>query len=206
MSDLVVLAFDSEDGAEQVRDVLAGMQQRHLITLADAAVVVRKQDGKVKVKQAVSLVGQGAVGGAFWGMLIGIIFWMPWLGMAMGALSGALGGALSDIGVDDKFIKGSGQHYRTRQFSPVPAGLQRRNRQGGGRPEAIQPHGPADLAVYGRRGQATRDVCGGRNRGLVIAPAGPIPQRDMWVRQFLSEGRLDGLPRWRSRATEATSA
>lgn len=105
MSDLVVLAFDSEQGAEQVRDVLAGMQQRHLITLADAAVVVRKQDGKVKVKQAVSLVGQGALGGAFWGMLIGIIFWMPWLGMAVGALSGALGGALSDIGVDDKFIK-----------------------------------------------------------------------------------------------------
>ena len=38
-------------------------------------------------------------------MLIGLIFWMPWLGLAMGALGGALGGKFSDIGVDDKFIK-----------------------------------------------------------------------------------------------------
>jgi len=37
--------------------------------------------------------------------LIGIIFWMPWLGLAVGALGGALGGSLTDIGVDDKFIK-----------------------------------------------------------------------------------------------------
>jgi uncharacterized membrane protein len=57
------------------------------------------------VKQAVSLVGAGALGGAFWGMLIGLLFWMPWLGLAMGALSGAVGGALSDHGIDDGFIK-----------------------------------------------------------------------------------------------------
>jgi len=105
MSDLIVLAFDSEDGAIQMRDKLVSLQKQHLITLEDAAVVVRRQDGKVKVKQATSLVGAGALGGAFWGMLIGIIFWMPWLGLAMGALGGALGGKFSDIGVDDNFIK-----------------------------------------------------------------------------------------------------
>lgn len=105
MSDLVVLAFDTEDGALQVRDKLVAMQKQHLITLADAAVVVRRQDGKVKVKQAVSLVGAGALGGAFWGMLIGLIFWMPWLGMAFGALGGAIGGKFTDVGVDDNFIK-----------------------------------------------------------------------------------------------------
>ena len=105
MSDLIVLAFDDESGALQMRDKLVDLQKQHLITLEDAAVVVRRQDGKVKVKQAVSLVGAGALGGAFWGMLIGIIFWMPWLGLAMGAVGGALGGKFSDVGVDDNFIK-----------------------------------------------------------------------------------------------------
>lgn len=105
MSDLVVLAFNTEDGAIQMRDKLVALQKQKLISLEDAAVVIRRQDGKVKVKQAVSLVGSGALGGAFWGMLIGILFWMPWLGMAAGALGGAIGGKFTDIGVDDNFIK-----------------------------------------------------------------------------------------------------
>ena len=105
MSDLIVLAFDSEDGALQLRDKLLSLQKQQLISLEDAAVVIRRQDGKVKVKQLHSLVGAGALGGAFWGMLIGLIFWMPWLGLALGAAGGALGGHFTDIGVDDKFIK-----------------------------------------------------------------------------------------------------
>jgi uncharacterized membrane protein len=34
--------------------------------------IVRKRDGKIKVKQAVHLMGTGIVGGAFWGILIGM--------------------------------------------------------------------------------------------------------------------------------------
>ena len=105
MATLVVLTFKDETGAEQMRDRLAGLQESRIISLADAAVVVRRQDGKIKVNQAVSLVGAGALGGAFWGMLIGLLFWAPWLGLAIGAASGALAGGLSDYGVDDKFIK-----------------------------------------------------------------------------------------------------
>ncbi len=109
MSDLIVLAFDTEDGAIALRDRLLDMQKQHIISLEDAAVVVRKPDGKAKVKQLHSLVGAGAMGGAFWGMLIGLIFWMPWLGLAAGALGGALGGKFTDVGVDDKFIKQVGE-------------------------------------------------------------------------------------------------
>ena len=105
MSELIVIAFDNETGAEKMRDAFPPLIKQHLIALDDAAVVVRKEDGKVKVKQAVSLVGEGALGGAFWGMLIGLLFWMPWLGLAIGAASGALAGKLSDVGVDDNFIK-----------------------------------------------------------------------------------------------------
>jgi uncharacterized membrane protein len=105
MSTLIVVAFDNETGAFEMRDALGRMQKQQLLKLEDAAVVVRKPDGKVKVKQAVSLVGEGALGGAFWGMLIGILFWMPWLGLAVGAASGALAYSLADVGVDDGFIK-----------------------------------------------------------------------------------------------------
>lgn len=105
MATLVVLTFRNETGAEELRDKLAELQKRQILSLADAAVVVRRQDGKVKVKQAVSLVGTGALGGAFWGMFIGLLFFAPWLGLLIGAASGAAGGALSDTGVDDKFIK-----------------------------------------------------------------------------------------------------
>ncbi|MFC4360318.1 DUF1269 domain-containing protein [Halobium salinum] len=105
MSSLVVLAFDTVDGATDVRDRLYELQKQELITLEDAAVVVRNEDGKVKVNQAHSLVGAGALGGAFWGMLIGLLFWVPWLGMAIGSVTGVISGKFTDIGVDDDFIK-----------------------------------------------------------------------------------------------------
>jgi len=105
MSDLVVFAFKNETGAQEMGEKLKSLQKQELIKLEDAAIVVRKPDGKAKVKQAQSLVGAGALGGAFWGMLIGLLFWMPWLGLAMGAISGALAGKFSDVGIDDNFIK-----------------------------------------------------------------------------------------------------
>ena len=105
MTELVVIAFDNETGAAEMRDALVELQKQRLVTLDDAAVVIRRPDGRLKLRQAVNLVGTGALGGAFWGMLIGLLFWMPWLGMAIGALSGTLGGALGDYGVDDGFVK-----------------------------------------------------------------------------------------------------
>jgi len=105
MSNLVVLAFDTETGAEQMRDDLLQMQKEHIIGLDDAAVAVRDKEGKVKVKQVTSLAGAGALGGAFWGLLFGLIFFVPVFGMIIGAAAGALAGKYQDIGVDDKFIK-----------------------------------------------------------------------------------------------------
>lgn len=105
MTELIVLAFPTTGGAKEALSVLSSLQKQELIKLSDAAAVVRKADGKVKVQQAVDLVGAGALGGAFWGMLIGLIFLVPWLGLAIGAISGAIAGRFSDIGIDDKFIK-----------------------------------------------------------------------------------------------------
>ena len=47
-----------------------------------------------------------AAGGSFWGLLIGVLFLNPLLGVAAGAASGAIAGALTDVGISDKFMKG----------------------------------------------------------------------------------------------------
>jgi uncharacterized membrane protein len=105
MSDLIVFAFPTETGASEMDETIHYLKKEELIDLKDAAVVIRKPDGKIKVKQATDLVGAGAFGGAFWGMLIGLLFWMPWLGLAIGAVAGAITGKMSDYGINDDFIK-----------------------------------------------------------------------------------------------------
>ena len=105
MSELIVFAFQDENGATAMTHELLSLQKQQLVHLSDAATVIRKADGKVKVKQASNLVGAGALGGAFWGMLIGLLFAAPWLGFAIGAVTGAVAGKLTDVGIDDDFIK-----------------------------------------------------------------------------------------------------
>ena len=104
MSDLVAVAYDSLPTAQEVAANIAEAQQAHEIELDDLVVVERKLDGKIKLHQP-SMAGRGAVGGALWGGLIGLIFFVPLFGMAIGAAAGAAGGALTDVGVDDNFMK-----------------------------------------------------------------------------------------------------
>jgi len=106
MTTLSVLEFNSPDGADQALRILQRLQQQQLVTLVDAAVVTWPQGSKgPKTKQMISTVRAGALGGAFWGFLIGLIFLVPLLGLAVGAAAGAAGGALRDYGIDDNFIK-----------------------------------------------------------------------------------------------------
>ncbi|HAN75753.1 MAG TPA: hypothetical protein DCQ51_07970 [Planktothrix sp. UBA8407] len=109
MSDLIAIAYDSEYKAEEVRLTLIQLQKEHLIELEDAAVIVKNAEGKVKLNQAIDLTTAGAVSGGFWGLLIGTLFLSPLLGAAVGAAAGAASGALSDIGVDDDFMKSLGE-------------------------------------------------------------------------------------------------
>jgi uncharacterized membrane protein len=76
--------------------------------MEDAVVVTRDAQGKVQLHQPVNLTAAGAVGGMFWGTLIGMLFLNPLVGAAVGAGSGALSGKLTDIGINDEFMKGLG--------------------------------------------------------------------------------------------------
>ena len=105
MSDLVAIAFPSEAKAEEVRQKLLDMQKDYLIELGDAVVAVKQPNGSVKLNQLFHPTATGAVSGTFWGTLIGLIFLMPLAGAALGAASGTLGGYLTDVGIDDKWMK-----------------------------------------------------------------------------------------------------
>jgi uncharacterized membrane protein len=88
-----------------VRAELLKMQKEFVIELEDSVVVTRNKNGKLKLDQAVSLTSAGAIGGGFWGMLIGLIFLNPLLGAAVGATAGAVSGKFKDLGINDNMMK-----------------------------------------------------------------------------------------------------
>jgi len=112
MSDLVIIGFDDEHTAFEMRAALAKLQKEYLIEMEDVVVVTKDDKGKVKLHQALNLTAAGAVGGTFWGMLIGMIFLNPLLGAAVGAGTGALSGKLRDIGINDEFMKDLGKTFQ----------------------------------------------------------------------------------------------
>lgn len=105
MSDLIVLAFDTEADAFAARDTLAKAQSEYLIELEDAVVVTHPTADDYQLHQAMNLTAMGALGGTFWGGLVGLLFLNPLLGAAVGAASGALAGRLTDYGINDDFMR-----------------------------------------------------------------------------------------------------
>ena len=105
MSTLVVIGYNEIHKAEEVRLTLVKLQRDYLIDLEDAVAVTKDAKGKIKLHQTVNLTAAGAASGGFWGMLIGLMFLNPLLGLAVGASAGAVSGALVDLGINDQFMK-----------------------------------------------------------------------------------------------------
>ncbi|SDS72270.1 Uncharacterized membrane protein [Streptomyces sp. TLI_053] len=106
MATLTVWRFPTATGADEALDTLQKLQRQELIKVEDGA-VVSWPDGarKPRTRHLGDLVGMGAVGGAFWGFILGLIFFVPLLGAALGAAGGALGGHLAHVGIDDDFVR-----------------------------------------------------------------------------------------------------
>ena len=90
MSDLVVVGFEDEYTAFEMRAALARLQNEYLIDTEDVVVVTKNRQGKVKLQQAANLSAAGAVSGGFWGTLIGLLFLNPIMGVVVGAGCGPL--------------------------------------------------------------------------------------------------------------------
>jgi uncharacterized membrane protein len=105
MTDMVVLAFDGIDTADKARDRLIDLNNQFLLNLDQVVVVERKEDGQVKIKDEHRLTGLGALGGAFWGLLIGLIFLVPAAGFIVGTVSGAIAGHFTKYGITKEYMQ-----------------------------------------------------------------------------------------------------
>ena len=113
MSDLIAVAYPDKETAEKVRTTLLGLTTQHAIELEDAVVVDRDESGKVKLHQIHRPGAAGATGGALWGGVIGLLFLAPLLGMALGAAAGGAFGSMTDVGINDEFMKKLGEKLPT---------------------------------------------------------------------------------------------
>lgn len=102
---LSVWKFSDPEGADTALKVVRQLARVNLINMYDAATVYWEQDEKEpRTQQLSSLTGSGALGGSFWRMLFGMVFFTPLLGAAIGATTGAPSGALTPVGIRDGFI------------------------------------------------------------------------------------------------------
>jgi uncharacterized membrane protein len=110
MSTLIAITYKDENTGFDALDKLGELSKMQLIELADAAVAVKDEKGKVKVKQTLEnqVSGTAALWGGFWGLLIGLLFLAPIFWGLIGALLGYIMSKAGDVGIDDKFIKDVG--------------------------------------------------------------------------------------------------
>jgi uncharacterized membrane protein len=102
---LTVWKFDDPSGAEGAGEILDKLAIERIITISDAATVSwREDERKPTVHQLTFTTGPAALGGGFWGMLFGLILFVPLFGAPLGAATEALASSLCEVGIEDGFI------------------------------------------------------------------------------------------------------
>lgn len=116
MADLIVIAFDSETDATAAYNQVQALQDDLVVELAGLALVKVDSEGKTHVEYpgVAGKVGFGAASGALFGALIGILFFIPVIGLVSGGLLGALFAGMDRTSINAEF--------RNRVKSTVTAG------------------------------------------------------------------------------------
>jgi hypothetical protein len=118
---LVVLKFDAPEGAEQGLAIAVKLQKEHLLEIQDAAIVTwPKGKKKPKTRHGADACA-GAWYGAFCGMLLGWIFFLPFLGAAFGAAAGAPRRPLRRLWDRQRFPTAGAQQGNRRNLCALPA-------------------------------------------------------------------------------------
>ncbi len=106
---LVVIAFDDPMKAQELLLAASRLQSHGELSVEDAVIITKDPDGATHRIETTDLTpAEGALSGAFWGLLFGTLLLGPIGGLVTSAASaggGALLGKLVDRGVSDEFIK-----------------------------------------------------------------------------------------------------
>ncbi len=105
MERMLVVIFDNQDKAYEGSRALYQLDQEGSISIYAEAVISKKADGKLIVKQADGEFPIGVLGGTSLGSLLGLLGGP--IGIGIGAATGAFAGAMADLhvsGVDGEFL------------------------------------------------------------------------------------------------------
>ena len=103
MSEIIVIGYDEQSTATQAYKEVLTLQHDFVVELTGLAIVRVDDEGKSHVETPQKIVGVSAASGALWGMLIGILFLVPFFGLALGGAMGALMGKMGKSGIDEQF-------------------------------------------------------------------------------------------------------
>jgi uncharacterized membrane protein len=105
MATLTAFRFDTVDGADSALGVVPMLQEQQLLAVLDAALVSwPKGKTRPSTRQVVLPTGTQLLDGTFWGLLFGLIFFVPVLDAGRRGEMDRLTSALSDVGIDENFI------------------------------------------------------------------------------------------------------
>ena len=100
MSELIIIGYDDHATAEAAQARVLQLQKDFVIDLSGLAVVRVDDDGKKHIDTPGSIVGVSATSGALWGMIIGLLFLVPGVGLLVGGAWGALAGLAGKAGIN----------------------------------------------------------------------------------------------------------
>ena len=103
MSELIVIGYDDEASATRAYNQVLALNKDFVVKLNGLAIVHVDSEGKSHVETPQKIVGVSAASGALWGMLIGLLFFVPGVGLLLGGAMGALFGKLGKSGINDQF-------------------------------------------------------------------------------------------------------
>lgn len=100
MSELIIIGYDDHTVAERASQKVLELRRDFVLDLTGLAVVRVDADGKKHIDTPGSIVGASASSGAIWGMIIGLLFLVPGLGLLFGGAWGALMGVATKSGIN----------------------------------------------------------------------------------------------------------